>query len=169
LSSNRKFLALGLLAGLTACGFAPMYGGRADVAQPLDKINVANIPERNGQILRLALQDKLYTAGAPTQQLYTLSVTYAVGQAIIGVQADSSATRDRFNANASWTLTPIGNPGQTITTGQASTEDALNVVDQQYFAQTLETNTVDQQLADEISAQITSQLAAYFKAHPQAE
>jgi len=144
-----------------------MYGGSADVAQPLDEVNVANIPERNGQLLRIALETNLQAAGAPVQQLYTLNVSYAVGQADVGVQEDSSATRDRFNAAASWTLTPIGNPGLTLAHGQATAQDALNIIDQQYFASTLETNTVDQQLATEISAQITAQLGAYFKAHPQ--
>jgi LPS-assembly lipoprotein len=166
---NRKFLGLVLLAGLSGCGFAPMYGGSADVAGPLDEISVANIPERNGQVLRLALENQLQVAGAPVKQLYTLNVTYGVGQADIGTQQDSSATRIRFSGAASWTLTPIGNPGVTLTKGQASTLDALNIVDQQYFAATLETNTVDQQMANEIAAQITTQLGAYFKAHPQAE
>jgi len=162
-------LLLALLAGLSGCGFAPMYGGQADVAGPLDEISVANIPERNGQLLRLALEDQLQVAGAPVKQLYTLNVNYGVGQADIGTQQDSSVTRSRFSANAAWTLTPIGNPGLTLAKGQANAQDALNIVDNQYFASTLETGKVDQQLANEISAQITAQLGAYFKAHPQAE
>jgi LPS-assembly lipoprotein len=146
-----------------------MYGGQAGVAVPLDEINVANIPERNGQLLRIALQDDLQSAGAPVQQLYTLNVSYVVGQNDVGVQEDSSATRARFSAAATWILTPIGNPGLTLAHGQATSQDALNIIDQQYFAATLETDTVDRQLATEISAQITAQLGAYFKAHPQAE
>jgi LPS-assembly lipoprotein len=170
LSSNLKLFPLLLLfGGLSGCGFSPLYGGAADVAQPLDQVAVANIPERNGQLLRLALQDHLQAAGAPTQQRYILNVSYSVAQQGIGEQADSSGTRTRFIANATWTLAPIGNPGTPLTVGQASTEDALNVVDQQYFAVTLENNTIDARLADELSGQITNELAAYFKTHPQAE
>jgi LPS-assembly lipoprotein len=52
--------------------------------------------------------------------------------------------------------------------GTAVAEDALNVIDQQYFASDLETTTIDQQLAGELATQITTQIAAYFKSHPNA-
>jgi hypothetical protein len=40
-------------------------------------------------------------------------------------------------------------------------------VDNQYFASELETGTINQQLADELAAQITDQVAVFFKNHPQ--
>jgi LPS-assembly lipoprotein len=171
LSSNRsKPLALLALLALPGCGFTPLYGqsgnGNTTVAQQLDLINVANIPERTGQLLRLSLETQLHAAGAPAAELYTLSVSYSINNTGIGIQQDTSATRNRYTANATWSLAPIGTPGTPLIAGQASTEDALNVIDQQYFAVTLETDTVNQQLADQIAAQITTQLAAYFKTHP---
>ena len=172
MSSNpRKLLpALGLLA-LAACGFTPLYGqsGDATVAQRLDTVDVQNIPERPGQMLRLSLETKLHAAGAPTSQLYSLSVNYNVGTTGTGIQQDTSTTRNRFDATASWILTPIATPAAPLATGFASTADALNVIDQQYFALNLETETVDQQLADMLAAQITAQVAAYFKTHPSQE
>jgi len=129
-------------------------------------VAVANIPERTGQMLRQSLQDQLQAAGAPTVQHYTLNVSYAIAGQSVGIQADTSATRVRLVATASWSLTPIGQPGKKLTFGQATTEDALNVIDEQYFAQDMESSTVNQQLADEIAAQITSQVAVYFKTHP---
>jgi LPS-assembly lipoprotein len=157
----------GLLA-LGGCGFAPLYGGggAADVARQMDEVQVANIPERTGQLLRLSLQDHLQIAGTPSVQLYVLTVNYGITSQDIGVQQDTSSTRNRFVADASWTLSPIGNPTAKLATGQASTEDAENVIDQQYFAVTLETDTINQQLADEIAGQITQQVAVYFKTHP---
>jgi LPS-assembly lipoprotein len=112
------------------------------------------------------LEDQLQAAGAPTQELYLLSVSYNINVQAIGLQQDTSATRQRFTATATWALAPIGNPGNPLTRGLASTEDALNIIDQQYFQITLETNTINQQLADEIAAQISAQVAAYFKTHP---
>ncbi len=168
MSSNpRKFLpALGLLA-LAGCGFTPLYSqsGPASVTQQLDTVAVANIPERPGQMLRESLETQLHTAGAPTRELYSLSVAYTISTAGIGVQQDTATTRNRLNATAGWVLTPIGG-GAPLASGTATTEDAANIVDQQYFALTLETSTVNQQLADTIAAQITSQLAAYFHSHP---
>jgi LPS-assembly lipoprotein len=170
LSSNHK-PALACLAALclAGCGFTPLYGdsGAGSVQQQMEEVTVGVIPDRPGQLLRQSLQDQLQT-GAPTQELYLLNVSYNINTVAIGVQPDTSSTRNRFIATASWTLAPIGSPQTPLIKGQASTEDALNIIDQQYFAETLETNTVDQQLANEIAAQISTQVAAYFKTHPNA-
>ncbi len=168
MSSNPNLKALALLAsltGLTACGFTPLYG---DNSSDANEVSVGIIPDRTGQLLRQALQDQLQIAGAPTQERYQLSVSYAIISEATGIQEDTSATRERFSASASWALAPIGNPNKPLVTGGASTEDALNIIDQQYFQITLETNTVNQQLANEIAAQISAQVAAYFKTHPNA-
>jgi LPS-assembly lipoprotein len=131
-------------------------------------VDVANIPERTGQMLRLSLETKLHGAGAPAQQLYSLTVGYSLGTAQIGEQEDTSYTRERFNGLATWVLTPIGQPGVRLAGGTATTQDALNIIDQQYFALTTETETIDQQVADELADEITEQIAAYFKTHPSA-
>ncbi len=155
------------MLALAGCGFTPLYGqgGRAGVAQRLDTVAVGNIPERTGQMLRESLETQLHTAGAPDRELYSLTVNYTIGTAGIGVQQDTATTRNRMTATANWVLSPIGG-GAPLATGTATTENAANVVDQQYFALTLETGTVDKQLAETIAAQITSQVAAYFDTHP---
>jgi LPS-assembly lipoprotein len=174
LSSNRNLKALALLASLaslTGCGFTPLYGDNSsdsNVEQKMGEVSVGIIPDRTGQLLRQALQDQLQIAGSPTQERYQLSVSYAILTQATGIQQDTSATRQRFTASASWALAPIGNPQNPLAKGLASTEDALNIIDQQYFQITLETNTVNQQLANEIATQISAQVAAYFKTHPNA-
>lgn len=168
MSSSRKPLAALALLALSGCGFTPLYGGVQGQAASagLETVQVQNIPERTGQMLRQSLQEQFYTDGQPTRELYTLSVSYSIFQTNIGVQEDSSTTRTRFNANAIWHLSPIGNPAVTVASGNATAMDALNIIDQQYFAENLETDTVNQQLANEIAGQITTQLAAWFRAHP---
>lgn len=168
MSSKLKFPAAFALLALSGCGFSPLYGGaRGQAANAaLETVQVQNIPDRTGQILRQTLQQQLYTGGQPTRELYTLSVSYSIAQTGEGIQADSSTTRTRFNANAAWKLSPIGNPSVTLISGNATAMDALNIIDQQYFASNLETDTVNQQLANEIAGQITVQLSAWFRAHP---
>jgi LPS-assembly lipoprotein len=169
-SRNLKLLPalLSLVGSLSACGFTPLYGDNGNnVQQQMNEVAVGIIPNRPGQILRQSLQDQLQLAGAPTQELYLLSVSYSINVQAIGIQQDTSASRQRFTATATWSLAPIGNPGTPLTRGLASTEDALNIIDQQYFAITLESNTINQQLADEIATQISAQVAAYFKTHPE--
>jgi LPS-assembly lipoprotein len=160
-------LAMAALGALQGCGFSPLYGGNpwAPVAGQLDEVAVANIPERTGQLLRESLQAQLQAAGAPDVQRYVLNVNYSIAGQGEGTQADTSVTRERFVATAAWSLSPIGDPGQRLASGQATTEDALNIIDNQYFAQDLETNTVNRQLADQIAQQITTQVAVYFKTH----
>ncbi len=169
MSPRLSFCALSGLLALAGCGFSPLYGdsGATPVSAQLEQIRVENIPDRPGQILRDTLQDDLQRQGAPVTQLYALSVSYNVAAEGIGIQADTSSTRVRYVASASWTLTPIGQPGAAMATGQAISEDAENTVDNQYFAAELEANTINQQLADELAAQITDQVAVFFKNHPQ--
>ena len=167
-SRLKPFLLLAVLP-VGGCGFTPLYGqsGNSTVAAKLDTIEVQNIPERTGQMLRLALETQLHADGAPSEQLYSLAVSYGLGTASVGEQQDSSFTRERFSGSAHWALTPIGTPGHPLAQGIVTTEDALNVIDEQYFALQLETTTIDQQVADQLAAQITSQVATYFKTHPQ--
>jgi len=160
-----------LAAPLGGCGFSPLYGQSADpasestVAQQLDTVAVQNIPDRTGQLLRLSLETQLHAAGAPTEELYSLAVGYQISANGIGVQEDTSVTRNRFTATANWSLMPIGGATPLIH-GIATTENAANIIDEQYFALDLETDTINQQLADAIAGQITAQIAAYFKTHP---
>lgn len=132
----------------------------------LENVKVQTIPDRAGQLLHQALQEDFYRNGQPVQELYVLSVTYNINQTAGGIQEDSSATRVRFNATAQWHLSPIGQPSKVLVSGNAVAVDALNIIDQQYFAVNLETDTINQQLANEISAQVTAQLAAWFHTHP---
>jgi LPS-assembly lipoprotein len=170
LSSSRKYLALAALLSLAGCGFTPLYGGDAGQAAnaQLDQVAVNNIPERPGQMLRISLQTQLHTAGAPGTELYALNVRYNIVTTNLGVLEDSATTRSRVMATASWSLSPIGNPGQPLVSGSATATDAANIIDQQYFALDLENDTLNQHLADTVAAQITSQLAAWFRAHPNA-
>ncbi len=169
LSSSRSLAMAGLLA-LAGCGFTPLYAQSGDesVAAKLDTVEVENIPERTGQLLRQSLETQLHEAGAPSQQDYALSVSYGIANSQIGEQQDSSFTRNRSTATATWKLSPIGDPAHPLASGQATTEDAENIIDQQYFASQEEQGTVNQQLANEIAARITQQVAVYFKTHPKA-
>lgn len=166
MSSNPlKFLPLLALAG---CGFTPLYGGAlGDAASArLDTVAVQNIPERNGQLLRESLQTDLYATGAPVAEHYTLTVSYAVGYNFVGILSDSASTRTRYNATAMWRLSPVGQPGITLAQGTAQAMNAQNIIDQQYFAADIQMGTINQQFADELASNITTQLAAWFRAHP---
>jgi len=167
---RRLAMTIFVAGSLGGCGFAPLYGGDAggDVSARLEQVKIGRIPERTGQLLQQSLEAQMQRDGAPVSQLYLLNVSYSINVQGVGIQQDTSSTRDRYIATATWTLAPIGRPGTVLVTGTATTEDADNVIDNQYFATELESGTVDRQLADEIAGQISAQVAVWFRAHPDA-
>ena len=94
---------------------------------------------------------------------YDLSVDFSIAGAGLAVQPDSSVTRIRLTANGSWTLRAQDPHRTVITSGRARAMDAINVIDNQYFAADLENEEAQRQLAEEIADQITLQLASYFR------
>jgi LPS-assembly lipoprotein len=119
-------------------------------------------------MLRISLESQLHMAGTPGTELYALNVSYGIATSDVGVLLDSATTRSRVMATAKWSLAPIGDPGHPLVTGTATGQDAANIIDQQYFALDLETDTLNQHLADTVAAEITIQLAAWFRVHPNA-
>ena len=166
--SRRALLGGGASLPLAGCGFHPVYmssaGGEPGVAQrEFASIYVAIIPDRPGQELRQALQQRLEGTGADPKPTYTLNVSYWITGEGIAIQPDTSTTRIRLFGNANWRL--VGrDPGQTlVTSGYARAEDAINVIDTQYFSADLQTEASQSYLAEAIADQITTRLAIFFR------
>jgi LPS-assembly lipoprotein len=166
---TRRNLLAGAMAApvLAGCGFRPMYGGRSatsngPAADGLAAITVGLIPERNGQLLREALQERFERAGAGTAHRYDLQVSFGLGQDSIAVQHDNSVTYLRYIGTANFTLLADDATRTTLTSGSARAVDGLNVIDEQYFAMDLEGETVVRRLAEALADQITLRLAAWF-------
>jgi LPS-assembly lipoprotein len=165
---RRAFLALGSGAALAGCGFQPVYmptaSGRPGPSQrELAAINVDLIPDRPGQLLRQALQQRFEGAGDIIARHYDLSVQFWIAGQAIGIQPDTTATRVRLIGRANWSLA-AQDPGHThLTSGSARAADALNNFDSQIFAADLENEAIQKRLAEALADQITLQLAAYFR------
>jgi len=165
---RRRMLLLATGATLSGCGFQPVYmptaSGNAGVAQrELAAIEVAIIPDRPGQLLRQALQDRLELGSSGIARRYDLNVGFGISGEGIAIQTDTSPTRIRFIGSATWNLV-AQDPGRTrLTNGYATAVDSLNILDTQYFAADLGSETVQRHLADALAEQITIQLAAYFR------
>ena len=163
-------LPLALL--LTGCGFHPLYETSADSqATPLaamSEIDIGLIPNRSGQILREALEADLQRNGAPGFYRYHLNVQQSISAQTIGIQPDSSNSAVRYFETVSWSLVPEGNRMVPLTTGTAEATDHVNQVDNQFFALSLQSNQLQHYLARELSAQVSQELAIYFRKHPAA-
>ena len=163
---RRQVVALGL--ALSGCGFQPVYmptaTGKGGVAQrELAAIHVNLIPDRPGQELRQALQDRLELAGGDIKRRYDLQVGFSVAGEGIAIQNDDTATRVRLIGTAIWTLTAQDSSKTKLSSGFAKAVDAMNILDSQYFALDQENEAVQKRIAETLADQITIQLAAFFR------
>lgn len=161
----RRGLLAAALAALGGCGFRPLYGtaGRdSEVQARLAEVNVQLIPERSGQLLRQALQTRLERGTAPVARRYDLAVQYALTTEAIGIQQDTSASRVRLMGVANWVLSAQDAQRSTVASGSAREVDAINVINQQFFAAELTSATVQRRMVDALAEQIVTQLAVHF-------
>lgn len=171
------------LAG--GCGFTPLYapgGGANPAALPggggasradLAGVRVALIPEREGQLLRRALQRRFEEALPGTPATHELRVALQLGLEPQGFRRDGTPTRVRGNLLAPWSLVPVppaagpapaAAPPAPIATGTGRAFDAHNVPDNQFFAGEVAGDAMRRRLvdgvADDVALQVATALAA---------
>lgn len=161
-------LALALPLVLAGCGFRPVYMGSAGgvpgpASRNLARIHVALIPDRAGQLLRQALQQRFHGADDTTPRRYTLRVSYWVTGSNEGILPSTVATRVQLIAGATWVLARHDPGHTTVTSGSAQAMDGVDQFDEQYFAAQLDNNAAYRRLARAIAGQITTRLAIFFR------
>jgi LPS-assembly lipoprotein len=162
----RTALAVLVAGAAGACGFHPLYapGSGANAALPTVFVDV--IANRNGQLLRQALQERLEGTDSEVSKRYELSINYQFASDALGIQSDNSSNRTRYIGTAFWTLKLPGVFGTKITSGMARSVDGANVIDAQFFYSDLSTDAIQRRMGDNLADQITQALAVYFRAHP---
>ena len=154
--SRRSILAALAAAPLAGCGFHPLYGGHTagEYDPRLAAIKVAPIPDRQGQLLELALREKLNPRGVTTPTLYTLSISLNLSRSDLGIQRNATSTRSEINASASYLLRGDG----TNVTGNSRTVSAFNLQDDAWAATVAENDAREraiEDLADAIYLQLS--------------
>ncbi|MBV8094059.1 MAG: hypothetical protein JOY71_17010 [Acetobacteraceae bacterium] len=165
---RRRLFVLLAGSGLAGCGFRPLYmptasGGPGVAQRELAAISVDIIPDRPGQLLRQALQERLGAGASGIARRYDLSVGYGIAGEGIAIEPDSTITRIRLVGRADWTLRAQDPARTVVTSGLARIVDDLNIFQNQYFGADLENEAAQRRLATVIADQITTQLAAFFK------
>lgn len=164
MSSRRAILALPALA-LAGCGFRPMYGPRPGATTAgLETVRVGVIVERNGQLLRRHLEQRLGRAGVPAR--YDLRVGLNYGIEVQGFERDGTPSRVRITATANWFLYDTNAPPRLVATGAARAFDAYNVPENQFFASDAARNAAEQRLMEQLAEDIVQRLAVRFEAGP---
>jgi LPS-assembly lipoprotein len=164
---RRALLALVGASALGGCGFHPAYAPAASGAlgpaqTRLAAIDVPVLPDRSGQLMRQALQARLYGPGIAEAKQYRLVVDFSISTEGIAIQPDNSTARIRMIGIGRWTLYGLDPTPKVLTTGFARTLDGVNPIDNQPFAQDEETETVTRRIAENVADAIVLQLVAYF-------
>jgi LPS-assembly lipoprotein len=158
--------AVGLALACAGCGFHPLYAPGGNTQAGLREVFVDAIPNRNGQLLRQALQQRLEGSEGGGNEHFELSVSLALASDSIGIQSDNSSTRTRFLGTAHWTLHKPGAFGGKMASGTVRSLDGANVIDEQFFYSDLSTEAIQRRMGESLADQIVEALAAYFRAHP---
>lgn len=154
---------------LGGCGFQPLYGGKAlsgkKVQDELRQVYVANIPSRFGQTIRLALQQNMAGSEEERPQGYVLKTTASVSYEAVDIHQDNTSGRTRVVGWANWQLYTVEDNPHLLAQGYARALDGYDPTINQYFAQTLNNETVQGRIASNLANQMTQQVAIWFKAH----
>lgn len=162
-------LMLGMLPGLGGCGFQPLYGTKSaqgvEASQELQRIYVANIPTRFGQEMRLALQQEMAGAGPEHPDGYILKVNGKTSLEAVDIHTDNTSGRSRMIGSANWRLYTAGATPRLLAQGHAKTLDGYNPTIEQYFAQSLNSETLQERVAQNLAHDMTQQVAIWFRSH----
>lgn len=159
----RRFALMGSFLALAACGFSPIYGNRgADgkpVAQALGAVAIENIADRNGQMLRNKLIDRMHSAGRPQDPQARLSVTMSSSETGLGVQKDATTTRSQLSMIANYTLRD--RDGRELYSGKAHSVASYSKLDAQYGTVASQRNAYDR-VINEVGEQIVNAISLYY-------
>jgi len=165
----RRRLALPLAAAVVAaalagCGFRPLYGepagAEAGVPAAFTEVQVAVIPDRNGQILRNELIRRLNPSGRPVEPAFVLSVVLTETVQDLGIRADDTATRANLIFSAAYRLTDATD-GELVTGGRSTAITSYNILIDEYATLVSATDARERALR-ELSDMIRLRLALHF-------
>lgn len=164
--SLRGLLAPAALFGallLAGCGFQPLYGDRgvgAAAAEKLETVDIAPIPDREGQKLRNLLIDRFYTVSRPAQTRYRLDASINAVEQKLALQKDASAVRAQLLVNVPYRLIDTAN-GQVVFQSSSRSMISYNILEQHYAGVLTVENAYDRALL-EISNDLASRVAMFL-------
>ena len=131
-----------LAAAFSRCTCRPPRARPGAAQRELAAIQVDVIPDRPGQVLRQALQERLEGSDSSVARRYDLSVGFAIAGEGIAVQPDT--IRDAHPCDRHRHLDPDRAGSGTHQADQRLCQamDAINLIDEQYFTLDLENEAI---------------------------
>jgi LPS-assembly lipoprotein len=162
LTGPRAFFLLLASFFVAGCGFHPIYGsrtGKPEVMAELNNVEIENIADRHGQILRNDLIDLMYTQGRPQSPKYHLAIKIKGAEENLGILQDAVTTLTELTLTATYTL--IDQNGRPLVTATAHSVSSFSQIPEQYATLAGE-NDAYQRTLNEVSIQIVNRLSLYF-------
>jgi LPS-assembly lipoprotein len=162
---------MAMLFMLSACGFEPMYGAQSAggqvIASATPDIEIANIPDREGQYLRNILIDKLYSRGRPANAAYELKFSPLAKEIVnIGIEKNATATRAQMQISTQMQLVEKGT-GRVLLQRDLKTIGAYNLLDNQLATMVSQKN-ITESIIQELSDNALTEIDLYFRRKAQA-
>lgn len=167
---KRHIITISMVCAVTflvcACGFQPMYGKNKytaiGVEEKLALVDIANIPNREGQFLRNELIDRFYRNGRPERTIYTLSVKQIIeNRSNLDVTTESDSTRAQLRLSSGFTLTSKQN-NEAILQRTLHAISSYNVLNSEFATRVSEENARQNALSD-LARQIEQQINLHLK------
>jgi LPS-assembly lipoprotein len=145
------------------CGFRPLYAPPETAATDprLATIQVAQISERLGQLLTIALRDSFNPSGARVEPQYVLYVTLTTTRRDTAIRRDATASRAEIDLSAAYQLVEL-RKGATVMTGVARSFDSIDLVDNEYANIVASSDARNRGLRD-LAAEIQTRCAGYLQ------
>lgn len=174
MSSFKHVTATALLAtaviGLSGCGFTPVYADKSDirladgktsVQSVFEDIRIENIPDREGQMLRNALLDRMNTDGRPTNPRFRLQTSRLVDSyTSLGIRRDATTTRAQVRVSARVRLVDTAT-GQPVLERVVRTVNGYNVLNDQ-FGTLVTREDARERSINELADLIVTHLSLFF-------
>lgn len=156
-----RVVLFGLCLLVSGCGFESLYAQK-NIGTSTPYVEIANIPDRDGQYLRNALLDQLNSRGRPADPLYELKFSPLVRDTVnLGVRKDASATRAQVQISTKMSLVEKGS-GKILLQRDLRTVGAYNLLDNQLATLSSQQTTVENILR-ELGDSAVMELNLYFR------
>ena len=158
-----RTMMLGALLLLGACGFHPMMGAdtrNADVSEMMNAVEIAEIKDRPGQMMRNLLIDHFYHDKKSTTPLYRLDVALETGLHNLSIEKDSSVSSGLATVSATFRLVHIASGG-IVFKGTSIANPTYNISHYQWASE-VSLDSAVQRGIESISDDISRRIALFF-------
>ena len=149
---------------LTGCGFQPLYGKKTsdkDISKVFAGVKVDDIPAKNGQMLRIKLEDKLNPDGIAAKPEYRLHVIFRSSVTPIGVARDGTVSRYNVYLTSKFVLYRTSDD-KPVTSGDIGYVDSYNNLTNAYFSTYISSEDALKNGVNEMSELYRERLSSYF-------